>query len=132
MVMRKDVRTCNACGKEMDEGYCIEGGMEYYCSDACLHTEVTPEEWAELYDDGEGDSYWTDWSEDPESDWYDDGEPAPEVTDPAVREYVQMLERRIKDYGKEVETMQSLIDFLEAANRGSQKRAARAEMKNRK
>ena len=67
MAKKKFARECNACGKGMNEGYCIEGGIEYYCSDACLHTEIKHEEYMELYADGEGDSYWTDWSEDPDN-----------------------------------------------------------------
>jgi hypothetical protein len=67
MTKKEFARECTACGKGMNEGYCIEGGIEYYCSDACLHTEITPEEWLELYNDGEGDSYYTDWSEDPDN-----------------------------------------------------------------
>lgn len=54
-------RTCTACGAPMREGYQIENGSEYYCSDACLHTAFTPEAYANLYDDGEGDSFWTTW-----------------------------------------------------------------------
>ena len=65
MAKKKFARECTACSAGMNEGYCIEGGIEYYCSDACLYTEMTPAEWDELYNDGEGDSYWTDWSEDP-------------------------------------------------------------------
>ena len=53
-------RICNECGKEMQEGYCINGGEEYYCSDECLHKHISPEEWEEMYEDG-GDSYWTEW-----------------------------------------------------------------------
>ena len=56
-------RYCDKCKKGMNEGYVIGGGTEYYCSDECLHKDITPEEWDELYDDGEGDSYWTDWEE---------------------------------------------------------------------
>lgn len=67
MAKKQFARECTACGKGMNEGYCIEGGIEYYCSDECLHTEVTPAEWDELYADGEGDSYYTDWSEDPDN-----------------------------------------------------------------
>jgi len=73
MAKKKFARECTACGKGMNEGYCIESGIEYYCSDACLHTEMTPAEWLELYNDGEGDSYWTDWSEDP-NEYLDDEE----------------------------------------------------------
>ena len=81
MAKKKFARECTACGKGMNEGYCIESGIEYYCSDACLHTEITPEEWLELYNDGEGDSYWTDWSEDPDNfeDEDEDEMPSPEA-----------------------------------------------------
>jgi hypothetical protein len=47
----------------MREGYCIDNGREYYCTEECLHKHYTPEEWEELYDDSEGDSYWTTWEE---------------------------------------------------------------------
>lgn len=57
----KNYRTCNECGKEMTEGYCIENGTEYYCSDECLHKNITEEEYLKLYDNGNGDSYWTEW-----------------------------------------------------------------------
>lgn len=57
----KNYRTCNECGKEMTEGYCIENGIEYYCSDECLHKNITEEEYLKLYDNGNGDSYWTEW-----------------------------------------------------------------------
>ena len=77
MAKKKFARKCNACDAGMNEGYCIEGGIEYYCSDACLYTEMTPAEWLELYNDGEGDSYWTDWSEDPDEYMVDEDDPAP-------------------------------------------------------
>ena len=76
MAYKKYARECNACGKGMNEGYCIESGIEYYCSDACLHTEITHEEYMELYADGEGDSYWTDWSEDPDEYLEEEDEPS--------------------------------------------------------
>ena len=56
------VRCCSVCGRAMTEGYCIENGVSYYCSDECMHTEMTDEEYLELYEDGDGDSYWTDWA----------------------------------------------------------------------
>ena len=55
------IRVCSECGKPMYEGYCIENGAEYYCSDECLHKNLTEEEYERLYDDGRGDSYWTSW-----------------------------------------------------------------------
>lgn len=54
-------RICSECGKAMVEGYCIDNGAEYYCSDECLHKNMTQEEFDTLYDDGNGDSYWTSW-----------------------------------------------------------------------
>ena len=56
-------RVCSECGAIMEEGYCIDSGADYYCSDECLGGNMTPEEFDELYDEGAGDSYWTEWSE---------------------------------------------------------------------
>ena len=76
MAKKEFARNCTACSAGMNEGYHIGGnGIEYYCSDACLHTEITHEEYMELYADGEGDSYWTAW-EDP-----DDFEDEDEISD---------------------------------------------------
>ena len=30
-------RRCSVCGKLMREGYCVDMGAAYYCSDECLH-----------------------------------------------------------------------------------------------
>lgn len=79
MAKKKFARECSACGAGMNEGYCIEGGMEYYCSDACLHTEITPAEWDELHNDGDSESYWTDWSEDPDN--FDDEDESEDEVD---------------------------------------------------
>ena len=65
----KYARTCSECGKGMNEGYCFDGGRAYYCSDECLHKHFTPEEWEELYDDGEGDSYWTEWEDEDDEEF---------------------------------------------------------------
>lgn len=53
-------RICSECGHLMDNGYVIEDD-EYYCSDECLHKNLTEEEYLKLYDDGNGNSYWTQW-----------------------------------------------------------------------
>jgi hypothetical protein len=63
-------RKCSECGRGMNEGYVIGGGCEHYCSNYCLHKHVTHEEFLELYDDGEGDSYYTEWED--QNDWDDD------------------------------------------------------------
>lgn len=67
----KYARQCTACGAGMNEGYVIEGAGEAYCSDPCLHKNVTPEDFLEFYigykddDDDIGDIqiYWTEWDE---------------------------------------------------------------------
>lgn len=56
-----EVRQCDVCKKYMIDGYCIEEGNGYYCDDECMLTEMTMDEFNELYDDGNGDSYYTDW-----------------------------------------------------------------------
>ena len=56
-------RKCSHCGQPMSEGYAIDGGDEYYCSEKCLHTKYTPEQYKEMYADGEGDSYWTEFDD---------------------------------------------------------------------
>lgn len=59
---QESYRTCDICGKEnLLEGYCIEGGREYYCSDDCLHQVYDVDKWNELYGDGDMDNYWTEW-----------------------------------------------------------------------
>jgi hypothetical protein len=57
----ENIRVCSECGKPMTEGYCIENGAEYYCSEECLHKNLTDEEYENLYDEGRGDSYYTSW-----------------------------------------------------------------------
>ena len=76
MAKKEFARNCTACSAGMNEGYHIGGnGIEYYCSDACLYLNMTPAEYLELHADGEGDSYWTDWSEDPDN-FEDEDEPS--------------------------------------------------------
>jgi hypothetical protein len=77
MAYKKYARECDECGKGMNEGYCIDGGMAYYCSDECLHKDITPDEWKEMTDDEESDSYWTTWDEDPDEYMVDEADPAP-------------------------------------------------------
>lgn len=57
-------RICDACHKPMIEGFCIDDGAEHYCSTDCLHTQITQEEYLELYDNSNGTSYFTNWYED--------------------------------------------------------------------
>lgn len=55
---KKDCRRCSVCGKLFKEGYVESFGHAYYCSDDCLHTKFTDEEWRrECRDDDQ--SYYT-------------------------------------------------------------------------
>lgn len=58
-----EYRICSECKEKMVEGYVIENGFSYYCSDECLERNMTRAEFLALYADGEGDSYWTSWKE---------------------------------------------------------------------
>jgi len=42
-----------------------------------LHKDITPDEWKEMTDDEESDSYWTTWDEDPDEYMVDEADPAP-------------------------------------------------------
>ena len=55
------MRICTECHKEMIDGYCIGDGHAYYCSDECLHKNISDEEYVEMYENG--DAYWTTWYE---------------------------------------------------------------------
>lgn len=56
----EEKRVCSECKSVMLDGYCVNGGCEYYCSDECLHKNYTDEEWEAMYEEG-GDSYWSTW-----------------------------------------------------------------------
>ena len=56
-------RRCDECGQGMSDGYCIDNGDWHYCSDVCLFVKHTAIEWANMYGNGEGDSYWTEWED---------------------------------------------------------------------
>ena len=63
------MRICSECKKKMIEGYCIYDGLEYYCSDECLHKHYTEEEYLEMYD--EDNSYWTEWEDEEDEECAD-------------------------------------------------------------
>ncbi len=53
----EDKTYCTVCNKEMSEGYVINDGLENYCSKKCLDTEITDDEYNQLYE--EGYAFWT-------------------------------------------------------------------------
>lgn len=52
-------RVCSECKERFTSGYVIDNGLEYYCSNECLHKHYTEEEYEKLYDNGNSDTYWT-------------------------------------------------------------------------
>lgn len=61
-------RQCSCCGNGMNHGYVVNGGEEYYCSDKCLESNYTHEEWEEMsMEDDDSlfsvDNYWTEWED---------------------------------------------------------------------
>lgn len=60
---KHNIRVCSKCGHLMDNGYINEHDFSYYCSDECLHKDYTQEEYEKLYNNGFGDFYWTEWSD---------------------------------------------------------------------
>lgn len=56
------VRFCSECGKRMHEGYVVDSGEEYYCSEKCLNRNYSGKDWDEMSEEG-SDSYYTTWEE---------------------------------------------------------------------
>lgn len=54
-----EMRCCSVCDKPMREGYVVNDGEEYYCSEDCLHTKYTEEEYSQMCDNDT--AYWTTW-----------------------------------------------------------------------
>lgn len=57
----KPCRRCSRCGKLMRDGFCVDMGRNYYCSEACLQTQFPDDEnwWKECKDNPQ--SYYTTW-----------------------------------------------------------------------
>jgi hypothetical protein len=71
MIMPKEfkfARQCSCCEDGMSDGYVIDGGCEYYCSDECLHTKYTADEVKEM-DMGEDNNYYTHWESDADMEY---------------------------------------------------------------
>ena len=58
-ICEEEYRECSTCHSIMQEGYCIDDGEEYFCSDDCLHSSYSPKEYEELCEQDRG--YWTEW-----------------------------------------------------------------------
>ena len=55
----KGVRICSECGKEMEQGYCLYDGDQYYCSDKCLNKNYSNAKYKILYKCGL--AYYSEW-----------------------------------------------------------------------
>lgn len=48
----------------MNSGYVVGNGEKHYCTEDCLHTEISPEEWDEMtIDEDNSPNYWTEWED---------------------------------------------------------------------
>ena len=59
------MRVCDDCGKWMRQGFVIDAGVKYFCED-CHPKHYTPEQWEEMYGDGDTENYFTSWEDDGE------------------------------------------------------------------
>ena len=57
-----ELRVCSKCFNIINEGYVVGGGDEYYCTDKCLHEEISIEEWENLLKGYDSDNYYTEWN----------------------------------------------------------------------
>lgn len=55
----EEPRICSYCGQKMVQGYVIDDGAEYYCSDECLGGYYSEEEYDKLCQ--KRLAYWTEW-----------------------------------------------------------------------
>lgn len=61
------MRTCDKCGRMIDEGFVVGDGEAYYCSTKCMLKDMTLDEYNWLYEtDG---AYWTQWED--EGEYYE-------------------------------------------------------------
>lgn len=73
----KFARQCSCCDKGMNKGYVIDvilqkfmRGIEYYCSEKCLHIKYTEDEIKEMeIGADDSDSYWTEWDSDSDMEY---------------------------------------------------------------
>ena len=54
-------RVCSVCGKAMTQGFVIGDGEDYYCSEECLYSVYTEQEYIDMYESDH--AYWTEWEE---------------------------------------------------------------------
>lgn len=55
--MKEDKIYCSKCGNDMIQGYTVHDGLYHYCSDECLHKDISKEEYLYMYE--QGFAFWT-------------------------------------------------------------------------
>jgi len=140
IIEKKDFycRTCSECGKGMNEGFLVGGGMEYYCTDECLHKHYTKEEWEnEMYSDDSDENYWTEWDIDEEYEQYlEDNNFELKQNYITNNQDIRMIEKHIynrdyddlSDYGKGI---RDLLNYLNKSEEIEQKDLIYCELKAR-
>lgn len=56
-----DIPICDCCGKACEDVFVVDGGTEHYCSEECLHTKYSREEWDRMYDEDSDSNYYTEY-----------------------------------------------------------------------
>lgn len=57
----KEERLCSKCEVSMQEGFYFESDGTQYCSEECLLKVISRKDYLKIYDNGNGNAYWTDW-----------------------------------------------------------------------
>lgn len=65
----KYCRMCTTCGDVFNDGFMYNGGSMYFCSEECLHEEVSPEDWEEAHAEDDDNNYYTEWDEDSDAEY---------------------------------------------------------------
>ncbi len=61
LIELKERRLCSKCKVSMQEGFYFESDGTQYCSEECLLKVISWKDYLKIYDNGNGDAYWTDW-----------------------------------------------------------------------
>lgn len=70
--MKKYARKCNHCDKVFNEGFVLNDGETYFCSEECLNKNMTTKEYEDMYNDGNG--YYTIWEDEEDFQYYENGQ----------------------------------------------------------
>lgn len=96
--MKKYARKCDHCWKLFNEGFCIDWGAGYYCSEKCLESDYTKEEIKDLDLWGDySDSYRTEWEDNEDMLYYEDWTPIEDSEECEEKTDKEIIYRKIAD-----------------------------------